>query len=310
MEWIKKGLIYGPDGSLNWAKNSALQPTPILLNQDVIRVFVGLRDENGVSRVGYVDLNAENPSIVIGVSQKPVLDIGQPGTFDENGVVPCAVVKRDGKIFMYYAGYQLGQKVRFYVFSGLAISSDNGDSFNRYSKVPVLERSDEGLFFRAIHSILYDDDRWKIWYGAGSEYLQGKNKTLPVYNIRYLESSDGINFPNIGQIVLDITNDEHRVGRPNVIKGKGIYKMYYCKGTETTPYVLGYAESDDGIKWIRKDTELNLNMSQSGWDSSMIAYPSVLRCKNKTYLFYNGNDYGKVGFGYALFVGENEKMKK
>ena len=37
----------------------------------------------------------------------------------------------------------------------------------------------------------------------------------------------------------------------------------------------------------------------SGWDSQMQAYPAVVTAGGRTYLFYNGNDYGREGFGYA-----------
>ena len=69
-----------------------------------------------------------------------------PGTFGENGVVPTAIIKYKNKLFLHYAGYQFGQKVRFYVLGGLAISKDNGNSFIRYSNTPILERTDEALF--------------------------------------------------------------------------------------------------------------------------------------------------------------------
>src|SRR5450756_689296 len=122
MRWLKKGLIYGPSEDSWWAQRWALQPTPLLRADGTIRVFAGFRTFEGVSRVGFVDVSAENPAEVLAVSREPVLDIGVPGAFDENGVVPCAVVERDGKLYLYYAGYQLGQKVKFVAYGGLAIS--------------------------------------------------------------------------------------------------------------------------------------------------------------------------------------------
>lgn len=299
MKWIKKGLIYGPDGTSTWAKHSALQPTPIILNTEVIRVYVGFRDDKGISRIGYVDVCAEDPNKVIEVSQKPVLDVGNPGTFDDNGVVPTTIISRDNKLFLYYAGYQLVEKVRFLAFCGLAISNDDGESFKRYSNVPVLDRTDDEYLFRVIHSIIFDNGLWKVWYGTGNSFIQGKYKTLPVYNIRYMESLDGINFPAKGRIAIDIKDDEHRVGRPYVIKNKGMFKMFFGAGTESEPYKLTYAESMNGIDWIRKDSEIGISLSQKDWDSNMMAYPAIITTKNNTYMFYNGNDYGKMGFGYA-----------
>jgi hypothetical protein len=33
----------------------------------------------------------------------------------------------------------------------------------------------------------------------------------------------------------------------------------------------------------------------------MIEYPFVLRHKNEIYMLYNGNGYGKTGFGLAIW---------
>lgn len=303
MKWQKKGCIFMPDGSSPWARHTALQPTPLLIGDDVIRVFVGMRDDQGVGRVGYVDVSAGNPKEILGVSEKPCLDVGTAGAFDENGVIPCAVVRRDERIFLYYAGYMLGQKVRFLVFGGLAVSHDNGETFTRYSRVPIIDRTDDELLFRVIHSIIEDGGSWKAYYGAGDSFRTGSSKSLPVYNIRYMESPDGVQFPLQGKVALDISGDEHRVGRPYVIKEQGVFRMFFGAGSEAEPYRLAYAESQDGKSWDRKDEELlGLSLSPEGWDSQMMAYPAVIRCRDRVYMFYNGNDYGRSGFGYAELV--------
>jgi hypothetical protein len=301
MKWLKKGLIFAPDGRLPWARHSALQPTPLVIEDKCIRIYVGLRDEKGVSRVGFVDVDPDNPKRVLDVAEDPVLDIGIDGAFDENGVVPCAVARRNGKIFMYYAGYQLGQKVRFFVLGGLATSDDGGQSFTRYQRTPILERSDQDMFFRVVHSVMLMDGFWRIWYGGGSEWVQGKSKTLPVYDVKYLDSPDGIHLGGEGRVCIPVKGgDEHRVGRPYVIRDQGIFKMFYSIGTRTSGYRLGYAESGDGTSWERKDELIGIDVSLSGWDSQMLAYPSVVRREDRVYLFYNGNNYGETGVGYAI----------
>ncbi len=300
MKWTKKGLIYAPDGSHPWMRRSALQPTPLLLKDDVIRLYVGFRDDNGVGRIGYVDVDGHNPSRVLRVSPRPVLDIGIPGTFDENGVIPSAIVRNSEQIYLYYAGYQLGRKIRFTVFGGLALSNDGGETFTRHSPVPVLDRTRNELFFRVAHSVLIEDGVWRVWYGGGSTWIEGAKKSLPVYDIRYMESRDGVTFPAEGKVCLANAGDEHRVGRPYVIRHAGLYKMFYSVGTESKTYRLGYAESPDGIRWTRKDDQIGLTVSDSGWDSEMMAYTAVVQCCGNTYLFYNGNNYGETGFGYAV----------
>lgn len=295
MKWIKHGLVFKVDNLFDWAQNSALQPTPIVL-KDKIRVYVGMRDNHGVSRVGFVDFDVNNPYQAIGYSKKPCLDIGMDGSFDDNGVVPSAVVQEGESIRLYYAGYQLVKKVRFLVLCGLAISTDGGDTFKRYKTTPVLERTNSELLFRVIHTIWKEDDIWRIWYGGGNHFIQGKNKTLPVYDIRYMESKDGINFPESGETALEIQDNEYRIGRPFVIKNYEGYEMFFGASTEDSPYRLAHALSQDGRSWIR-DNDFGIDYTPSDFDSEMSAYPGIVSIRGKIYMYYNGNNYGYQGIG-------------
>ena len=301
MLWKKKGLIFKNSGLTGWRNNSALQPTPLVM-EDKIRFYVGFGDEKGVSRVGYVDIDKDDPTKVIGISESPVLDIGLEGAFDEFGVVPSSIIRVDDLIYMYYAGYQLGKKVRFLVLSGLAISKDGGETFERFSNVPVFERTDKEILFRVPHSVIREKGVFRFWYGGGSHFSAGKHKTLPVYDVRYLESSDGKDIPKAGTNLIKLKNGEYRIGRPFVFKANQKYYMFYGYSTEDRPYKLGYAESLDGISWERKDEFIGINLSLEGWDSEMMAYPCVLNIQGKWFLFYNGNNYGADGFGYAELV--------
>jgi hypothetical protein len=300
VRWEKRGLVWGPDGFAPWALNSALQPTPHLIEGGPLRVYAGMRDAEGRGSVGFVDLDPGDPSRVLRVSERPALAPADGGSFAVDGVVPTAVTRAGDVLRLYYAGYRRGQgDVRFRAFAGLAVSHDGGESFRAHSDEPVLPPSAEGRLFRAIHSIRYEDGRWRVWYGAGSEFRRGETKTLPVYNIRYCESPDGISFPDEGAVCIPTSGEEHRVGRPWVVSSEAGYEMYFGAGTERLPYRLAYARSRDGFVWERDDEALGLERSASGWDSEMIAYPAVVEAAGRTYLFYNGNGYGREGFGYA-----------
>jgi predicted GH43/DUF377 family glycosyl hydrolase len=300
MKWFKRGLIYGPDGSMSWARHSALTPTPILLEPDAIRVYAGFRDAEGVSRIGYVDVAAENPSVVRKVSRQPVLDVGTPGAFDDNGVILGDVIRTGETIRMYYVGFQRVQKVKFLAFSGLATSDDGGESFQRISPAPVMDRDSDSLFIRAVHTVIFDDGLWKVWYASGSDWHYVDGTPYPKYNIHYTESADGVHFHLTGRLCIDVSGLEYRIGRPRVYKRGGGYQMYFTKGDTRGNYFPGYAESTDGIHWRRQDSALGVELSSSGWDSRTLCYPSLLQYKNRTYMFYNGNDMGRDGFGYAV----------
>jgi predicted GH43/DUF377 family glycosyl hydrolase len=301
MKWRKMGRIYVPDGRLPWAKKYAFPPTPYFLNDEVLRMYVAFCDEQTVGRIGYVDISADNPAAVLRVSAQPVLDIGQPGAFDENGILPTCVVEVDDKLYLYYVGYQLGMKVRYYQFEGLAISTDGGASFTRAQRVPVTDRSDEELLNRTSAFVRRRDGVFQMWYVGGSEWTVVEGKPLPVYNIKYMESADGINWPAAGRVCIDYASaDEHAFGKPFVFEHAGRHKMFYSVRTRSKGYRIGYAESADGHNWTRKDEEVGLDVSASGWDSQMLAYACVVQHKDKVYMFYNGNNCGETGFGYAV----------
>lgn len=301
MIWNKLGLVYVANGEYPWAKSHAYIPTSMMLDESKIRVYAAFLDENKVGRIGFVDIDASNPLRILKVSEKPVLDIGLPGTFDDNGVTPISIVKSDRKLYLYYVGWQLGVKVRYFLFTGLAISSDYGESFQRYSQVPILERSDRELFTRTAAHVRQESNLWRMWYLAGDKWINCHNKLVPTYNMRYLESPDGLIWGKQGAVCLELANeDEYGFGRPFVIQENGIYKIWYSIRTISKGYRLGYAESSDGLVWTRKDDQVGIDVSASGWDSEMICFSCIQQTKYGTYMFYNGNNYGETGFGVAV----------
>jgi len=308
MQWRKLGLVYAPDGSLPWAISHAMIPTPVRLNDEVIRVFVTFCDASGIGRPGYVDVSAKNPLQVLGLSQQPLLELGKPGTFDENGMLTCTVTDvGNGKMLMYYVGFELGTKIRYRLLTGLAISEDNGTSFSRFASTPVLERSPAELYFRGGPYCLYEQQRFRLWYVAGSEWIYLDGKSMPVYDIRYAESDDGINWPDHGEVQISITGpDEHGFGRPCVIaKPGGGYRMFYSvRRRSFAAYRLGYAESTDGTTWVRMDEKLNLDVTSEAFDSDAIMYAAPIEVDGKLYVFYNGNNFGRDGFAAAVLESE------
>lgn len=301
MKWIKKGRIYVPDGRLSWASKYAFPPTPLRVGDGVLRLYVAFCDDNTVGRIGYVEVDADDPARVLRVSPEPVLDIGPPGAFDENGLLPTSVVPVGDRLYLYYVGYQLGHRVRYYQFQGLAVSDDGGESFTRCSSVPVIDRSNKEPLNRTSAFVLREGGVFRMWYVGGGAWTTVNGKALPVYNLRYLESRDGKTWPGEGRVCLDFQNDdEHAFGRPWVVRGADGYQMFYSIRTRSRGYRLGYAESADGVTWRRKDDEVGIDVSAHGWDAEMIAYSSIVEHRDRVYLFYNGNNCGATGFGYAV----------
>jgi predicted GH43/DUF377 family glycosyl hydrolase len=302
MRWVKHGRIFAPDPTVPWMETRALPPTPYLRPDGVLRIYVGMTDAATVSRLGYVDVDPGDPGTVLGVSPEPLLDVGAPGTFDENGLVPLSIVEVDDRLFLYYVGYQLGMKVRHYQFTGLAVSTDGGESFERVSQVPILDRTDEELLNRNSSFVLLEDGRFRMWYAAGSEWTEVDGRPMPVYDLRYLESDDGVHWPPEGRPCFPVEHErgEYAHGKPWIFETGERYEMYYSVRLRGIGYRLGYAESPDGLEWTRKDDEIGIDVSADGWDSEMMGYPAVIKHNETKLLFYNGNGLGSSGFGYAV----------
>jgi hypothetical protein len=301
MRWEKLGRVYVAAGEQPWAQSRAFSPTVLPLGGDRLRVYVAFLDEQNVGRVGFVDVDAREPRRVLEVSETPALDIGQAGTFDDRGVTPQSVFERDGRIWLYYNGWQLGDRIRYFLFTGLAYSDDGGRTFTRHARVPVLDRTDAEPTLRTGAYALPTEAGVRLWYVAGERWVSSQGRQMPSYAMRYLESADGVSWGHAGTPCMEPQPpEEFGFSRPCVLEEGGRLHMWYATRLLEKGYRMGYAESGDGIHWERRDGEAGLDVSPEGWDSEMTAYPWVQRTPYGTYLFYNGNNYGETGFGVAV----------
>ena len=138
-----------------------------------------------------------------------------------------------------------------------------------------------------------------MWYVSGEGWL---DKDTPVYNIKYSYSKDGIKWERMGLTSLQLNKNETALARPCVIKNKNIFEMYFSYKDPIIGYRIGYAISQDGIKFKRLiDSDHNLSVSSNGWDSDMVEYSLVFEHNNIRFMLYNGNGYGINGIGYAIY---------
>ena len=296
--WKQHGLILRPDPSRDWMKSHVAVPVLEQLGGDMYRMYFCSRDALNRSRIGFADFNICDPAKIIYVTPEPVLGLGELGAFDDNGVTPTWVLNRGKKKYLYYVGWNKGATVRMHLYVGLAVSGDGGKTYQRYSRAPILERVREDPLLTATLSILKEGSVYRMWYISGDRWFARDNETFPVYNVKYAESRDAMHWERKGRVCIDYKNaEEHALARPCVLKEDGIYKMWYSyKGTD---YRVGYAESRDGLRWKRMDDRVGIDVSPDGFDSIMQEYAFVVSHKGKKYMFYNGNDYGKEGIGYA-----------
>lgn len=303
MKWVKKGLIFAPDGKLDWMVTHASMPFAERIRNNIYRVYFCGRNEQCRAQMGYLEIDIDEPREILHITEKPALELGSLGAFDDTGVWPSWMIHCGDTAYMYYTGRMAGMTVPFYSCIGLAISRDGGKTFERLSRAPVIGRNNVDPYLIATPAILFEDNGWRMWYSSGDRWVMINGEPKHYYNIKYAESRDGTNWDRDGTVCIDFkSEDEYAIGRPCVLKDEGIYKMWYSYRGES--YRIGYAESRDGISWQRKDYEVGIDVSDSGWDSEMICYAYVFDHEGTKYMLYNGNGYGRTGLGYAVLDSE------
>lgn len=305
--WIKKGRIFKPERNNDWMVSHASIPVADKIEENVLRIYFASRDDQGRSRPGYIHVEADNPSNILYVHDRPLLPLGRRGTFDDNGIMPSWLVHAHGKQYLYYIGWNPQVTVSYRLSIGLAISHDGGATFQKWSDGPICDRSIDEPYFNTAPCVHFENGVWKMWYVSCTKWEMINDWPEPFYNIKFAESSDGIHWNKTGLVCIEHDEFSDAIGRPAVFQEDGIYKMLYsfrnAKEYRTNPhrsYRLGYAESADGTHWIRKDHEVGIERSRSGWDSTMMEYCFPYIHRGKKYLFYNGNGFGLTGFGYAI----------
>jgi hypothetical protein len=299
MRWEKHGLVFEPNPKVSWYAMSAMLPFADPESEDTaVRVYFSGRDAEGRARIGYfvVDLPTRR---MLYVSPAPVLDLGPLGAFDDSGVTGGCIVTHQAKKYLYFSGWTRGVSVPFYDYVGLAVSSDGGQTFERVSPAPILERNRIDPYLTGPPCVLIENGRrWRMWYSSGVRWDVVDGQPKHFYHIRYAESSNGIEWDRSGHVCIDFASpDEYAIARPVVVRDVDCYRMWYAyRGGR---YRIGYAESDDGLAWKRKDHEVGIDVSEAGWDSEMIEYAYVMTSAGSRHMFYNGNGYGRSGIGYA-----------
>jgi hypothetical protein len=299
MSWRRLGLVFVPDGSLPWAKSHAALPAPVPLTGNCFRFFYSSRDAEKRSHVGWVDLEVSEAPRVLNVAREPALSPGEDGTFDDSGIGVGCIVATEGTFWLYYMGWNLGVRSPWRNAIGLARSRDLNAPFERFSRGPLLDRSTEDPYTLSYPCVLRSGpDDWRMWYG--SNLVPAVGNADMQHAIKLARSRDGVHWTRDGAKAFDFaTAGEYALARPSVVKIDG--KLLMCFACRGNRYRIGAALSEDGASWRRLESTIELQPSQSGWDSEMTCYPALFWHGERLWLAYNGNGYGATGFGLAVW---------
>jgi len=315
-KWVKLGRVFNPLDVKNveWLKEFAQAPS-VLIFDEFVRVYFSCRplaDKNGqyVSYSAFVDLNRKNLFETVNLAKRPILELGDVGTFDEFGTYPASVIRSGDAVLAYYGGWTRCESVPFNVAIGVAVSHDNGETFRKLGNGPVLSYDIDEPFILSGPKIRRFNDLLYLWYVAGKKWIIADGKPEPVYKIRMASSTDGINWKRLNRDIIESRIEENEAqASPDVFYHNGKYHMFFCyrysahyRGKEKG-YRIGYASSTDTMNWVRDDARAGIDVSGDGWDSEMLSYPHVFELDGRIYLLYLGNQVGRFGFGLAKLEG-------
>jgi hypothetical protein len=305
MKWIKQGKVFEVGGEFGWMNSHAQVPTVLAL-QDRLRVYFATRPHRELSLTTYVDLDIDDPSRVLYTHDKPILELGRDGMFDNHGIMPVHVRRAaDGRVYLYYLGWYRGTSVPYHNAVGLAVSEDDGATFTKMFEGPVIDRSAKEPYSVGSLWIAEDGGLLHMFYTEVFDWLRVGDVQEPVYHIKHALSEDGVEWRKTDRVCVRPRNEREAVARPAVITRDGVHHMWFCyRGSDdfrdgADAYRIGYARSENLLDWERKDELAGIGVSEDGWDSKMITYPCTTPAKGRHLLFYNGNGFGAAGFGYA-----------
>lgn len=314
LRWRRVGKIFDPaEHALASGCVSFAQSPQALVLDDRVRIYFSSRqpDANGkfLSHVCYVDM-ARDLGSVLGVNQSPVIPLGKIGCYDQHGIFPMHVMRHDGRIHGYISGWTRRVSVSVDTGIGLAFSDDEGRTFQRIGDGPVLTSSLHEPFLVGDPFVMVVDGTYHMWYIFGTRWVRFDDERAPdrVYKIGHATSADGIAWRKEEgrRIIGDALHENESQALPTVVEIGGTYHMFFCfressdfRTGKGRGYRIGHAWSRDLVEWTRDDAMGGLPLAAEGWDSEMMCYPHAFALDGRVHLLYNGNQFGKHGFGLA-----------
>ncbi len=309
MSWIKGNQIFDWQSFSHIAGYThASVPFAVPQGDGNFLIYFAVRDEKGYSLPFCIRARVEDDKMsVIGDPIGPLMSLGKMGTFDDTGVLPTCIVNNDGEYWMYYIGWTPQSTVPYQLSIGLAISKD-GIHFERYSEAPLMSKSLGEAYFLTAPYVIKNVNEWVMYYVSctGWHMLEGRKE--PQYSVKKATSKDGINWRKEDKLLLEYDEVSEAFGRPSIVGlPSGELVLFFCyrkllgyRNDSKTGYRITHAVWDESEqKWLKRYDESMPLGPPGSWDELMACYGHVFEYLGSYWLLYNGNDFGKAGFGYA-----------
>ena len=309
--WHREGLLVAVKACHPWWVSHAQLPTVLPLSNRLWRVYFAARDRDNRSRILAADLDPGDGMRIVAEHFDPVLNIGPPGTFDHEGVFPSVTLQVDGRIRLYYAGVIVRRDIRAQGSIGLAVS-DDGLSFRKMFAGPVLGTGPLDPYGSAAPVVRKTARAYRMWYVGGTDWRQVESVLDPFYEIRTTDSPDGMIWNARSETAVPLEPDwVAGVARPWITDEPDALRLWFSRRGKAyrTPgdeayRLMSVRVDEQGISCGAAEPVVFDNPPSSGdFDSWMQAYACVVPYSDDLIMLYNGNDFGREGFGWARLPG-------
>lgn len=299
MKWEKLGNIFHPTPIHSKLLTHAANPLPIFLEGDIYRVFYSGRDSNNRSSVGYVDIDIIKRKIIY-IHKKPAFEFDSKNTFYSHGISIGNSYSINEKKYILFMGWRCDPGKHWRGEIGrLTLSSNFSLSIEGDSPFMSLD-GDDSISLSYPWVLQNENNSYQMWYGSTVTWNAGNEEMLHV--IKHARSNDGDTWIRTQETVPYIIGKAQAFSHPSVIGNStdGYHMWFSYRSGSGEKYRIGYAFSEEGVRWKLNLKGAGIQPSSSGWDSEMIEYPFVFLHKNRYFMLYNGNGYGMSGFGLAV----------
>lgn len=252
-------------------------------------------------------LDIEKPTQIIEREIDPLIDLGQPGTFDEDGVMVSSVIEANGDIMLFYTGWQRSHTVPYNTSAGLLIRKHSKKRFQRYSIGPILGRSVSEPFYTNTPFVYFQEGKFHMIYGSGKEWSFIEKKYEPTYFLRRRQSADGLEWAGLGEEFLQpISKEESTVRATRYHSGKTTKILFSSRlvrdfrggrGSYDIYEVTEPCSSE--VNNLRSKVNF-MNLEQFP-NQNMLAYPAIFSL-DRNYILFNGSSFGKE----SIFLAREE----
>lgn len=312
----KLGMILdlSKNDSLDWSQG----PQVLLRNQE-IRVFFSTRRREGdfyFSDITFVDFDNQFKELKRFAS-KPVIDRGNLGTFDHDGIFPFHVFRTSDtnpRIFAFTCGWKRKLSVDIDMAIGIAQSQDGGETFSRLGEGPILAANLREPFLIGDPFVFFSKGLFHMLYICGNRWMTSSDgRKERQYSIVRASSGDLISWDRPSEMIIPARLVNEAQAMPSLIEIDGVYHLIYCyrdvfdfRSNPQKSYKIGHAFSHDLIKW--HTTDFTIPAGELGaWDSEMQCYPHIFEVEDRVYILYNGNSFGRFGIGLVQLSREELK---